>query len=76
MRHNAKKLIRNFQVLPDAEKNKVYDFVLIERTKDLSTKEKKLARFGLQSIKKLQELNKKGNRTLIKSIKLRNELGI
>lgn len=65
MRHNAKKIIRNFQVLPD-----------IEKTKDLDTKAKKLARFGVQSIKKLQELNKKGNRVLVKSMKLRNELGI
>ena len=76
MKHDAKKMIRNFQLLPDVEKDKVYSFILVKGIKDLNTKAKKLAKFGIQSIRKLQELNKRGNRTLSKSIKLRNELGI
>ena len=39
------------------------------KSKDMSTKEKKLAIFGIKSIKKLQDWNKKAKLTLIKSKK-------
>ena len=76
MQFNAKKIIKKLQLLPDIEKEKVYDFVLVEGSKKLNAKAKRLARFGIRSIRKLQEWKKKANQTLLKSTKLRNELGI
>lgn len=76
MSNYAKKIIKRIRLLPNDEKEKIYDFVLLEYSKNLSHREKRLARFGIQSIRKLQEWKKKANQTLAKSIELRNELGI
>lgn len=48
----------------------------MRKKKLLNYKDRALARFGIKSIKKLKDLNKKLNKTLSKSTKLRNELGI
>ena len=44
------------------------------KSKDMSTREKRLAIFGIKSIKKLQDWNKKARLTLIKSKKFTNGL--
>ena len=74
MEFDAKKIIKKIEVLPDSEKEKIYSFILQERSKDLSSEAKKLIKFGIQSVRKLQKWNKAGEQNLIKSRKFLNGL--
>ena len=74
MQFNAKKIIKKIQVLPSTEKDKVYNFVVLERSKDLSAEARRLIKFGVKSTKKLQDWNKAARQTLAKSKKFTNEL--
>lgn len=74
MTSNAKKLITRIKSLSERDKEEIYDFILLERAKDLGPEEKKLLRFGIKSTNKLKDWNKKATEVLKQSRRFTNEL--
>ena len=74
MQSKTQKIIKKIQILPTAEKEKVYDFILLERAKNLNSEVKKLIRFGIKSARKLQDWSKVSKQTLSRSRKFLNGL--
>ena len=74
MKFNAKKIIKTIRLLPEDEKEKVFNFIILERSKNFSAKEKKIINFGIKSTSKLQLWNKKAQETLLKNKRFIHDL--
>ena len=74
MKSNAKKIIKSIKLLPEEDKEKVYEFVVVERNKNADPKTKKLIKFGIKSLNDFRDWEKEAKATLEKSRKFTNEL--
>ena len=74
MTSNAKKIISKIKSLSEQDKEEIYDFIILEKTKDLNPEERKLLKFGIKSTNKLKDWNKKASETLKQSKQFTNEL--
>ena len=74
MQENTKKIIRSIRLLPEEEKEKVYEAFILRRTKNMDPKTKKLIKFGIKSLNSFRNWEKKARITLEKSRKFTNEL--
>ena len=74
MTSNAKKLISKIKSLSEQDKEEIYNFIILEKAKNLNPEERKLLRFGIKSTNKLKDWNKKAGATLKQSRRFTNEL--
>ena len=74
MTSNAKKLISKIKSLSEQDKEELYDFIILEKAKNLNPEERKLLKFGIKSTNKLKDWNKKAAEALKQSRRFTNEL--
>ena len=74
MASNAKKLIGKIKSLSEQDKEEIYDFIILEKSRDLNPEARKLLRFGVRSANKLKDWNIKARETLKQSRRFTNEL--
>jgi len=74
MKQDTKKIIKSIKALAEEDKEKIYEFVVLERNKNVDPKTKKLLKFGIKSLNDFRDWEKKAKATLEKSRKFTNEL--
>ena len=74
MKPDTKKIIKSIKTLPQKDKEKIYDFLSHDILEQTSSRDKKLIKFGLRSLKEFRKLKKEALLTLEKSRKFTNEL--